>query len=484
MNILVKAKKYPAGTRRKWADGTYVKGSDHKWHKEKRQELAQKQLKTDKKDKDPELVEDFHAAVEDYIEHLVENNLHPEKATPDTDQDFWAYFFDDEDWYDEPSYLRFAKKVLAVAKKFHNHLIEEAMKEIEEDRKFEAEQKKKEQEKAKRVGKIQKRDTIKFKNPIHAAKAASLIEARKSTHSYVENLDGKEIKSRYEAQRLMGFAIEVGGVRGVVANFWTSRQRVGYRKLVDVGIPHFQMVTDKGIQKVANVGPITLLGDPMRDQGSVKVPTSVKKAGISEIAFDADIPSYQQKSWQNKMDEAFSEFNKKLKLSLNGKVKIHVYGSGGPKRGALADYSPREKVIRLSTRKSGSSEALAHELGHAIDDKLNDWYGTNSWRINDVVRAFRSTPQGKREQERLAMERTFRRRASNYTSWMNKDEEVFARCFETYVAEKCPGWVKNGLAKKVVDDESWPAVKKAMDALMKSDKIKKAFQFILLEEIL
>jgi len=503
IQILFKARKAPVGARHKWHDGIYVKQNDHKWHKEKLHDLAHAQLKADNNHQDEELAQDFKEGVEGYIEHLHEKNIHPAKADNVTDHEYWAEFFDDDNWDENKGYWKYAVRANRIAKKFHAHLIGSGKKEEKEDQRNERKAKK-EQEKIKKQEKeageqLKKRSGVSYFNAIHYAEANKYIARRSYTHEYMmRTMDGMTVTSEVQAKSLIGYSVELNGRKGVVMNYYRTRSAVGGmtfsfgRRRVrreTTGIPMLVILTNNGREKVNNQGPVRILPDPEGPKGShlkTEPSKSLKSAGISELVFDSNISIFHRESWEKGMEAAFKELLEKMDITLNGKVKIHIYGKGGPKRGALADYSSQDKTIRMSTHKDGSAEALAHELGHALDDKLNRWYGTGGYDIQEIVRAFRSTPQGKEESDRLAREKLpgvdmwgRRNRVSRYTSWMNKDVEVFARCFETYVAKKCPGWKREGWAKEVVREDSWEPVKKALDKLLRNERIKKALGSVL-----
>jgi hypothetical protein len=244
------------------------------------------------------------------------------------------------------------------------------------------------------------------------------------------------------------------------------------------------------------------VADPEGPSTTKKTNPSLTASGIASVAFDPDISTWTKSDWETGLATAFKDLGAKLGLHFGNKIRIHVYGSRGPKRGATADYSSNDKVIRLSTAKKGSKEALAHELGHAIDDKMGGWYGTGGHHIDELVSAFRKTPQGMRESKRLADERSGgavggqsevfgfltsrgrgKPRASRHTSWQNKPEEIFARCFETYIAEKVPSWQQDGWAKKVIDEDSFAMVRPLLDKMLKDPKVKKAIGNIIDERL-
>lgn len=483
--ILLKAKKMPVGSKRKWKDGVYIKGADHKWHREKMHDVAMKQLKADKRHDDEELVEEFKTVLEEYINHLHDIDVSPHHATPDTDDEFWEEVFDSKDWFDDPGHVRFARKIVGVAKDFHKEL-QRTLK--EEELAYQAHKKQSDADEKKRKDdakkKLSSRTSIGFKNPIHEAKANSVIESRRMTTEWaLSTLDEKVVDNSDTAKRLRGFSVEINGVKGVVLNFWKQMKRGPYKgaRRTETGIPTLLLLTPKGEVKVENKGTIKILPDPVRSEVvGTKITGGMKKVGIKELVFDADIGSFQKKQWEESLNSAFDEFSKKMGISLNDKVKIHVYGQKGPKRGALADYSSQNKSIRMSAKKDKSFESLAHEIGHAVDDKLTGWRGVGSYHTRKLMSLWRTTPQGKREKQRIELERMVRGRASNWSSWANRPEEVFARCFEEYVAEKCPGWVKSGWTKSgTIDAESYEMVKPFFDKLMKDKDIKKAIRYVI-----
>lgn len=469
--ILLKARGLPAGTKRKWKDGVYIKGSDHQWHREKGTELAHAQLKRDKKYGDKELREYFEEAVHEYATHLHDIDTHPKYATPDTDDEFWQEFFGEENWFDDDGLVTLARKARQVVMKFHAHL----------------------QKEGKRAGskspteRIKKRSPVKFTNEIYAASAAAAVAKRHATLESVKMWDGKELEGKETFRALIGFSIAVNGEAGVLLNFRSYSNR-GHQRMQFMGrnvkqVPELILLNDDGEFTVENKGPISILPDPERGKKSVEIKGALKTFGVHEIVFDPSISEVSRARWQKSLEGAFKEFNSKLGINFHDKLRIHIWDDSGSgvMRGASADYHSSTKTINLSTAKSQSFAALAHEIGHALDDKMGGWHGTDSWAIHQIVSAYHKTPQGQREWQQLEDEKTLRslgltrgRRVSRHTNWKNRPEERFARCFETYIAKKCPGWKRDGWAKEAIDDESFKMVKPLFDKLLRDKKVKKA----------
>jgi hypothetical protein len=121
---VMKAKKgtgAPIGTKRKWADGTYVKKEDHKWHKEKLTKIAHDHLK-EKKQKDPELKKEFTAVVHDLAEYMIDHDVHPEDLPKSNQHKFWSGAIDDEGFATDPGWQKYIKAAHEVVKKYYGTL--------------------------------------------------------------------------------------------------------------------------------------------------------------------------------------------------------------------------------------------------------------------------------------------------------------------------------------------------------------------------
>jgi DNA helicase II / ATP-dependent DNA helicase PcrA len=121
---VIKAKKgtgAPIGTKRKWADGTYVKKEDHKWHKEKLTKIAHDHLK-EKKQKDPELKKEFTAVVHDLAEYMIDHDVHPEDLPKRNQHEFWSSAIDDEGFATDPGWQKYINAAHEVVKKYYGTL--------------------------------------------------------------------------------------------------------------------------------------------------------------------------------------------------------------------------------------------------------------------------------------------------------------------------------------------------------------------------
>lgn len=121
---VMKAKKgtgAPIGTKRKWADGTYVKKEDHKWHKEKLTKIAHDHLK-EKKQKDPDLKKEFTAVVHDLAEYMIDHDVHPEDLPKRKQHEFWSSAIDDEGFATDPGWQKYINAAHEVVKKYYGTL--------------------------------------------------------------------------------------------------------------------------------------------------------------------------------------------------------------------------------------------------------------------------------------------------------------------------------------------------------------------------
>jgi len=509
MMFIYKAKAELVGTRKKWKDGVYIKGADHKWHREMIHQHAVDHLKAMGKHDHKELVSNFKEAVSGYVDHLHKNDIHPSSAHHiRTDKKYWDKYFEADDWHEDKSCLKFSKEAIKVAKKFHKELTAKkkaeakekpvrekkplkkkipAKKEVKKEVKKES--KKKEAKEKVAVKRKERSSSFSFEHEIDYQKALRSIASRKYTYEKAKFFfDGMTVKDRKEAKKLFGVTIEMGGVQGIVTGLRVVRTI--YDKRGEGSVVEYELLTESGLEKMVDVGKIKVIPDPTgpESQTARSLPESLKKIGMQDIIYDKKISKNNQEHWDRILDSAFADFNEKIKLDLHGKVKIQVHDSRGPKRGARADYLCDLKTIRLSTKKQGSQESLAHELGHALDDKISNWKGVgkadrdekagNLW--DRIVREYRKSPQGRKEREQKLQvsTRSGRRSGMKYLNWLTKDTEIFARCFETYIATKVPSW-NTVWGKKVIDNESMKNITPLFDKLMALDEVKKAFKFIL-----
>lgn len=459
--LLLKGKREaPVGTKHKWADGVYVKKEDHKWHKEKIHEITAQVLDKHKV-KDKQLVEDFKDNLSHYLEFAVKRDLHPgSEQNADAFHRFWERHYEDKNWEEDDGYWKWAQAQHEALKKYREHLHEHGKKRAD------------------------KPDHIVIHDPVNGAEVQRYQGMRGYTSEQVKADAENPVEDPWFATRFRGHTVEVGGEKGVLVKIAYQTTKVNHQnyetalgQTYSYDLKHtieWHLITETGKKKVLFNGKIRILPDaevPDEMEKASKLNT-LEKVGVKAVVFDADIPITTQRAWERELQDAFSALGRKVKVDLKKVVTIRVHGKGGPGRNALADYSTHHKLIRLSIKKAGSADALAHELGHALDDKMNGWRGVDSNQIKEIVAAYRQTPQGMKERDMLSLTRR------SWYRWATKSSEIFARCFETYVAHKVPSWEKKGYAKKAIEDESFKLVLPLIEKLVGSGEFKKALRFV------
>jgi hypothetical protein len=75
-----------------------------------------------------------------------------------------------------------------------------------------------------------------------------------------------------------------------------------------------------------------------------------------------------------------------------------------------------------------------------------------------------------------------------YGDYLLQPTEIFARAFERWAYERLPGWKESGLASSygtatkgsfLMTDKTWEKMKDVLDEVFSSEKVKKAFRFIM-----
>jgi len=133
VRFFFKARKAPVGTRRKWADGTYVKVDDHKWQKEHLPRLAEKTLEAGgyKKRKDYAAIKkEFTAGVKHWANHLHKKDIHPHSTSPDDHHEYFSEMFGDDDWKNS-GWEKTAGKIHETVMRYHDLLHEQGKKRVE-----------------------------------------------------------------------------------------------------------------------------------------------------------------------------------------------------------------------------------------------------------------------------------------------------------------------------------------------------------------
>lgn len=229
-----------------------------------------------------------------------------------------------------------------------------------------------------------------------------------------------------------------------------------------------------------------------------------KSAELRAIQWGNSVSDEEREHHLKYASEAFKDLADVLDLpesmiSFNGRLALAI-GARGRAR-ALAHYEPSQKVINL-TRKSGVG-SLAHEWGHMIDNIHAETNSLGHFTSNSTMSAKEGTTHASMQKLYNSPEmRSFKSRIRqklyemkskgmriNVDYW-SSTEEIWARCFESYVEHKLDQkGRKNTYLAGSPDGGLWPtkeeiaALTPYFDDFFKTFKstgdFKKALQYLL-----
>jgi len=182
-----------------------------------------------------------------------------------------------------------------------------------------------------------------------------------------------------------------------------------------------------------------------------KTPIKVKNDfNFSGVQWGNYVSDKERKLFVNLLYSAFEDFaytlgiNKK-QLSLNGTLAIAI-GARGSGR-ALAHYEPHKKIINLT--KSKGNGCIAHEWGHAFDFMLNESIiggnkkgiiGYRAMAINKDIPLEKKIQLKKDIYDlgyKLRNSLFYLRSSKIGGAYWVKNEELFARAFESFIGDFC-----------------------------------------------
>ena len=478
MQFILKAKKSPIGTISSWKTGKYIKDSEHHWKllTEIVHSVA-KEAGAGPHDDEAKLLHEMSVSALNHIKD------HPNPSLSTLREHLDQH--DNDEYEDFNGFKNAVKHVLS--------------KYVEEHKKLKPEPKEEPKKEAVPPVKTKEEKGVHFTDVLLYQKACSSIKDRKTTSSRAQSILSQDEIEHADARLLLGHTLDINGVVGVANRFWYQKMSIitddylkygGRRKFVKGKVVQWQLVTKDGVKKVtADHANTRIVADPTGPADhEIKAGGEIGRAGIHSLIFGDDVPTHTQNSWRESIEFAFKQLNYHLGLNFHGKVKIHIYGKGFNRRNAVADYNPRDKIVRMSVKKDKSAEALAHELGHAFEDKLEKWYGEvnlgkgYNTTVNSVVNEFKRTKQYSREQAVLTayanmtdmIGNRVRAKRPRWYVWASRPEEIFARCFETYIAKKVPKWEEMGWAKRPIHEDSFAEIERLFDEMFKNKEVLKA----------